>query len=68
LVDLNGGLEIARAVRDFQPRVRVVFMSGGEDLPAGLPGAFVKRPVDFQVVEGLLAGRFGPSPRRFASP
>lgn len=67
LVDVDGGVEIAQAVRALQPRARVVFMSGGDGLPEELPGAFVKRPLDFEILQSLLAGRQGPPVRRFAT-
>jgi DNA-binding response OmpR family regulator len=54
LVDFRSGVAVADEVRLTQPSVRVLFMSSHDELPRGIEGTFVRRPIDFRLVESLL--------------
>jgi DNA-binding response OmpR family regulator len=54
LVDLKTGIAVADEVRREQPGVRVLFLSGQDEPPPATRGGFVKRALDFRLVESLL--------------
>lgn len=64
LIELKAGRWLAGAVRQYQPDVRVLFMSGLESLPDGVVGELVKKPVDFDGLLGSLGCQADETARR----
>jgi DNA-binding NtrC family response regulator len=56
LTDVQTGCRLGDSVRQHQPDVRILLMSGGEALPQGVVGEFVKKPIDFDALERRLLG------------
>lgn len=50
LIELKAGSRVVERVRQHQPDVRVLFMSGRDSLPEGVVGEFVKKPIDFDAL------------------